>query len=129
MINLGSVIRSLGVTPVAIERYPAPAWTDGIFAKGSPSLITATISVQPAGRNTLIMFDGVLAQDLIDFYSTDVEIIGATESIDGSPEGVTADVIRYNGERYEVQNVNAWESTGQGQYWSGNAKRLHSGAT
>lgn len=118
MIDLRSVIASLGVsTFVQVERPSAGTWTDGIFS-GGYTVLSLTMAVQPLGRKTKLAPEGVRADDVIVIYCTE-ELKTARD-----PDGGGGDRIRWNGYKWEVQTLEDWTTGEQGGFYKAIAIRL-----
>lgn len=117
-INLASVISSLGKSDVRLERRAPGSVVKGAYVPGAVTASIIRASIQPAGRTTILKFEGVRADDLIDIY-TATALKGADDA-----GGAVADRIVWNGDTYEIQMLDQWASTGQGAYVKAVGKRL-----
>lgn len=124
MIDLRSVIASLGGTALTVARRPPGIWSDGIYvpADGVPTPL-GICSVQPGVDRGVVLPEGVRAEDTVTVFAP-AQIRGA-----GDPEGYQADRFTHRSRHFEVFEVRDWGAGGQGLYFKAFCKRVRDAET
>lgn len=108
-VNVARVMNRMFTTSVEVERLSAGDFINGIWRKGSKSIINILASVQPlAERDYIGLPEGVRDREAINLFSRSALV--------GSASGKDADIVKYNGRDWRVVKAVNWTAHG---YWQG----------
>lgn len=119
MIDLRSVIASLGGTVLTVQRRPPGIWTEGVYQPADQlDVVLGVCSVQPGLAKGMILPEGVRAEDVVTVYAP-AELRGAED-----PEGYSADRFVHRARRFEVFDVRDWTAGAQGIFFKASCRRV-----
>ena len=119
MIDLRSVILSLGGTALTVDRRPPGIRSKGIYIAPDPvPTLLGVCSVQPGVDRGVVLPEGVRAEDTVTVYAP-AQVRGADD-----PDGYLADRFTHRGRRFEVFEVRDWSAGNQGLYYKAFCKRV-----
>ena len=110
-IDLSRAVRHMGVSgDVVLELYDTPGmWINGRWEAPEGATATIIASVQPAGEDVERLPEGLRTKNAISVFS--VSELRPVRRAENEP----SDVVRWDGERYEVGFVEDWNINGK--YW------------
>lgn len=118
MIDLRSTLANFAVA-VTFRQRPAGYWdADGVHHPGDPVEVTARAAILPGMDRSVVLPEGVRAQDACRVFSP-VPIYGARD-----PEGAGATRFSWRGREFEVQELMDRDADGNGKFWRAIAYRV-----
>lgn len=110
-MDAGDLINSFSTGTYAVTRTAAATLVKGKRVAGATSTVNIIASVQPAsGRDLLRLPEGRRSVETRIVYTATQLFVGAQGA------GFESDVVTIDGEKWEVQQVQSWESVDP-TYW------------
>jgi len=117
-LRMDRVVKRFALTAdLMIERFGGGAYVDGRWVNEQPTQVALTANVQPAGGRQLMRLpEGDRTRDNITVWSTS-ELRPVARA-----QGKPGDLVLWNGERYEVIQLNDWSANGD--YWEATCAKV-----
>ncbi len=119
-MDLRSTIARFASTVTLRQRPPGYWDADGVYHAAEPEEVEARVTILPGGDRSVVMPEGVRAQDVCRVFSP-VALYGAQD-----PEGAAATRFSWRGREFEVQEVMDRDADGNGKFWRAVAFRVRS---